>query len=84
MASILKRDNKYTLPTLSKEILTSILEDFPYKRMEDSFLVTKEDKYQAYLRIATQNVFSLSEKEQTKLMDSLTTLLRVFVDCINT
>ncbi|WP_288395129.1 hypothetical protein [uncultured Vagococcus sp.] len=83
MASILKRDNKYTLPTLSKEILTSILEDFPYKRMEDSFLVTKEDKYQAYLRIATQNVFSLSEKEQTKLMDSLTTLLRVFVDCIN-
>lgn len=83
MVSILKKNNQFSLPKLSKEILTSIIEDFPYKRMEDSFLITKEDKYQAYLRLSTQNVFSLSEKEQTKLMDSLTTLLRVYVDCIN-
>lgn len=83
MANVLKKESKFSLPKRNKEAITSILEDFPYKRMEDSFLVTKEDTYQAYLRISTQNVFSLSEKEQTRLMDSLTTLLRVYVDCLN-
>lgn len=83
MATLLEKSTVFSLKREKKSGKTSIIKDFPYKRMEGSFLIDKNNKYQTFLKISTQNVFSLSDEEQSKLMDSLTTLLRVYVDCLN-
>lgn len=60
--------------------LTSMIDLLNYKRMEDGFVVDKKNHYQAYLKIGTRNVFSLSWSEKTLLMNHLTTLIRLYAE----
>ncbi|MEG0553755.1 MAG: hypothetical protein RR533_09585 [Carnobacterium sp.] len=78
-----KKQNKVEKSTLSKKGLTSMLDLFPYKRIEDGFVVDKVEKYQAYLKIGTRNVYALSGSEQQQIMDHLTTLVRVYAEDIS-
>lgn len=81
--AIVTKQHKSPLSRPIKKGMDSIIKEFPYKRMEGAYVVDRNEHYQAFLRVSTQNVFGLSEDDQAGLMDSLTTLLRVYVECVN-
>lgn len=72
-----KKKNKTGIASVG---LTPVIELLPYKRLEGNFIVDRDDHYQAYLKIGTRNVFSLSWAEKTQLMNHLTTLVRLYAD----
>lgn len=78
-----KKQKKVEKSALAKKGLTSMIEVFPYKRMEDGFVVDVEEKYQAYLKIGTRNVYALSGSEQQTVMDHFTTLVRLYAEDIS-
>lgn len=68
----------------SKRRYVSMLEKIAFKRIEflgdQPILVTKNDTYQAILKIKTRNIYSISGEEQVQLMDSFTMFCRMYVD----
>ncbi|HCM90574.1 MULTISPECIES: hypothetical protein [Vagococcus] len=59
----------------------SITDRFPYKRvLDDGTLVTKNNTYQAYLKVKTTDLTSISEDGFMRLVNKLTYLNRVFLD----
>ncbi len=69
--------------TAPKNGLLPFLEIAPYKRLDGQLVVDKNDEYQSFLRIQTQNVFGMTEEEQVQLLESLTTLCRVYIDSMS-
>lgn len=67
-----------------KKRYLSILEKFPYKRIEKlgdlTTVVTKTDGYQVFLKIKTRNIYSISGGDQFQLMDSFNAFCRTYAD----
>lgn len=65
---------------LGKPEERSILDLFPYKSCsEEGVLLTSEDRYQRYYRVASTDVEGLNEQEKVERMDQFTAVLRTYV-----
>lgn len=59
----------------------SVLSLLKYKRCsEDGILVTRENTYQQFLQIRTNDLDSLNESELTEMLDAMTDTARTYVD----
>ena len=71
-----KTDNRID----NQKDLLEIIDVFPYKRLEGTHLVTKNNTYQTLLKIETKNIYNLSEGEQYDMMDAFTNLCRLYIE----
>ena len=71
---------KKTLNELNeiKKIKPSTFELLPFKRLEASRLVTKDDRYLKFLQIETKNINGLAPDEQYEVMHKLEILMRIY------
>lgn len=68
---------------LGKPEERSILDLFPYKSCTpEGVLLTNEDHYQRYYRVASTDVEGLNDQEKVERMNQLTALMRIYVPAL--
>lgn len=68
---------------LGKPEERSILDLFPYKSCTpEGVLLTNEDRYQRYYRVASTDVEGLNGQEKVERMNQLTALMRIYVPAL--
>ncbi|KIO69905.1 hypothetical protein B4065_1363 [Caldibacillus thermoamylovorans] len=60
-----------------------IVDVIPYKRItKDSFLIDKQNEFQAYLKVQTTDLVSLNNSDLNKVINQLTTICRLYTEDI--
>ncbi|MDT2227872.1 hypothetical protein [Enterococcus faecalis] len=76
-----QKASKGSLLDVFKSKDMSILDTLPFKSCDESGVIrTKNDTYQRYLQIKTNDLDSLNDNELAEMLDSLTNACRTYVD----
>ncbi|EPY6472546.1 hypothetical protein ACWO4B_003243 [Clostridium sporogenes] len=84
---IVKKQNEQKGELLDKLVALIVPQDkditdiLPYKKvLEDGTIITSEDTYQAFLKVKTTDLTSISEGEFVRIVNKLTYLNRVYLE----
>lgn len=76
-----QKASKGSLLDIFKSKDMSILDTLPFKSCDENGVIrTKNDTYQRYLQIKTNDLDSLNDNELAEMLDSLTNACRTYVD----